>query len=74
MEKYFAVEGAPTDDLSKFAFAEHDTKPENPTSSKTAAIQGILGDLHTAVMSGSTPIAQAITEAQDRVANEVGLD
>ncbi|HEX5859335.1 MAG TPA: extracellular solute-binding protein [Microbacterium sp.] len=74
VEKYFAVEGAPADDLSKFAFAEHDTKPENPTSSKTAAIQGILGDLHTAVMSGSTPIAQAITEAQDRVANEVGLD
>jgi multiple sugar transport system substrate-binding protein len=74
VEKYFSVKGAPSDDLSKFAFSTHETHPENPTSSKTAAIQGILNDLHTAVMSGSTPIDQAIKDAQDRVANEVGLD
>jgi multiple sugar transport system substrate-binding protein len=48
--------------------------PENPTSNKTAAIQGILNDMHTAIMSGSMPVADAIAEAQERVANEVGLD
>jgi multiple sugar transport system substrate-binding protein len=74
VETYFAVDGAPTDDLSKFAYSTHEVHPENPTSSKTAAIQGILNDMHTAIMSGSTPVADAITQAQDRVANEVGLD
>ena len=74
VETYFAVDGAPTDDLSKFAISTHETRPENPTSSKTAAIQGILGDLHTAVMSGSEPVKSAITTAEDRVKNEVGLD
>ena len=74
VETYFAVDGAPTDDLSKFAYSTHEVHPENPTSNKTAAIQGILNDMHTAIMSGSVPVADAIKEAQDRVANEVGLD
>lgn len=72
-DAYFAVKGAPTDDLSKFAYSTHLTKPENPTSSQTAAVQGILGDLHTAVMSGSEPIDSAIKTAEERVKNEVGL-
>ena len=61
VETYFAVDGAPTDDLSKFAYSTHEVHPENPTSSKTAAIQGILNDMHTAIMSGSTPVDDAIT-------------
>lgn len=73
-ETYFGVDGAPTDDLSKFAWSTHETHPENPTSSKTASIQGILNDMHSAILSGSTPVEQAITEAQERVKNEVGLD
>ncbi|GAA2867101.1 MAG TPA: extracellular solute-binding protein [Microbacterium sp.] len=73
-DTYFGVKGAPTDDLSKFAWSTHKVLAENPTSSKTAAIQGILSDMHTAIMSGSTPVDAAIKEAQDRVSNEVGLD
>ncbi|WP_460799985.1 ABC transporter substrate-binding protein [Microbacterium sp. GXF0217] len=73
-EKYFAVEGAPTDELSTFAWSTHETLPENPTSSKTAAIQGILADLHTAVMSGAEPVDSAIATAEERAKNEVGLD
>ncbi|MGZ0068748.1 sugar ABC transporter substrate-binding protein [Microbacterium arborescens] len=73
-EAYFAVEGAPTDDLSKFAWSTGDVHPENPTSNKTAAIQSILNDMHSAILSGSTPVERAISEAEDRVANEVGLD
>lgn len=72
VETYFGVKGAPTDDLSKFAWSTHKVLPENPTSNKTATIQGILGDLHTAVMSGSASIDDAITTAEDRVKNEVG--
>ena len=68
---FFELPGIPTDDLSKFAFTKHNTKPENPVSKYTAALQNILGDLHTAVMSGSKPIDTAITEAQDRAKNEV---
>lgn len=72
VEAYFAVKGAPTDDLSKFAWSTHKVYPENPTSNKTATIQGILSDMHTAILSGSKSVDDAITEAQDRVKNEVG--
>ena len=74
VETYFSVDGAPSDDLSKFAYSTHEVYPENPTSDKAAAIQGILGDMHTAIMSGSQSVTDAIAEAQDRVANEVGTD
>ena len=74
VETYFSVDGAPTDDLSAFAYSTHEVHPENPTSNKAAAIQGILGDMHTAIMSGSASVSDAISEAEDRVANEVGLD
>jgi len=74
VDTYFSVDGAPSDDLSKFAYSTHEVHPENPTSDKAAAIQGILGDMHTAIMSGSQSPADAIKEAQDRVANEVGTD
>lgn len=67
----FALKGVPTDELSKFTFTKHDTKPENPVSQYTAPLQNILKDLHTAVLSGSKPIDAAITEAQDRAKNEV---
>ena len=72
VDAYFAVKGAPTDDLSKFAWSTHKVYPENPTSNKTATIQGILNDMHTAILSGSKSVDDAITEAQDRVKNEVG--
>ncbi|WP_164234777.1 extracellular solute-binding protein [Microbacterium hydrocarbonoxydans] len=74
VETYFGVEGAPSDELSKFAWSTHEVLPENPTSSKTAAIQGILADLHTAVMSGSAPLDESIKTAEERVKSEVGLD
>jgi len=74
VDTYFSVDGAPTDDLSKFAYSTHEVHPENPTSNKAAAIQGILGDMHTAIMSGSSSVKDAIKEAEDRVANEVGTD
>ncbi|MGV8978376.1 MAG: extracellular solute-binding protein [Cellulomonas sp.] len=70
---YFAVAGAPTDALSKFAWTKHDTHPENPTDKNAAAVQAILNDAHTAIMSGSTPIDAALSKAGQRVHDEVGI-
>ncbi|MEU4623953.1 extracellular solute-binding protein [Actinoplanes sp. NPDC023801] len=67
----FSLKGAPGDDLSKFTFTSHDTKPENPVSKYTAPLQNILKDMHTEILSGATPIDAAITKAQDRAKAEV---
>jgi multiple sugar transport system substrate-binding protein len=68
---YFGLKGVPTDDLSKLAFATHETKPENPVSKDTAAIQNILNDAHSAMMSGSATIDAALADATSRVKSEV---
>lgn len=68
---FFTTKGMPSDDLSKFAFSTHNTKPENPVSKYTAGLQNVLNDLHTGVMSGSKNVDSAITDAQNRAKNEV---
>jgi multiple sugar transport system substrate-binding protein len=70
-DTFFALAGMPTDDLSKFAFAKHETKPENPVSKFTAGVQNILNDAHTAILSGGKGVDDAITQAQSRAKNEV---
>ena len=70
---YFATDGAPTDDLSKFAWTTHETHPENVTDKNTAAVQAILNDAHTAIMTGSSSIDDALAQAAQRVHDEVGI-
>jgi multiple sugar transport system substrate-binding protein len=70
-DTFFALDGMPTDDLSKFTFAKHNTKPENPVSKFTAGVQNILNDAHTAILSGGKGVDAAITEAQNRAKSEV---
>jgi multiple sugar transport system substrate-binding protein len=72
-ETFFGLDGMPTDDLSKFAFSTHDTRPENPVAEQTASIQAILNDAHSAIMSGSSSVADGISEAEGRVSSEVGI-
>jgi multiple sugar transport system substrate-binding protein len=67
----FGLDGVPQDDLSKFAYAKHTIKAENPVSKHTAGLQNLLNDTHTAVMSTSKGLDEAITEAQARAKNEV---
>ena len=69
--KYFALAGVPSDTLSKFTFATHKTMPENPVSANTAKIQTILNDMHTAIMSKSSSVGDAITKAEARIKSEV---
>jgi multiple sugar transport system substrate-binding protein len=70
-EAYFGVEGAPSDELSTFAFSTHDTRPENPVSENTAPIQAALNDAHSSIMSGSSSIEDALSQAETQVANDV---
>ncbi|WP_402469501.1 ABC transporter substrate-binding protein [Isoptericola aurantiacus] len=72
VDTYFGIDGVPGDDLSKFAFATHDTRPENPVDANTAALQNILGDTHSEIMSESSSVADAIAGAESRAASEVG--
>lgn len=70
---YFGVAGVPTDALSKFAWTTHKTLPENPTDKNAAAVQAILNDAHTAIMSGSSSVDAALAQAAQRVKDEVGI-
>jgi multiple sugar transport system substrate-binding protein len=72
-DAYFSLEGVPTDDLAKFAFSTHDVHPENPANASTAAIQNILNDAHTAILSGSTSVRDGLEEAGKRAASEAGV-
>lgn len=67
----FGLDGVPQDDLSKLAYGKHDTEPENPVSKHTAGLQNLLNDMHTAVLSDSKGLDEAVTEAQNRAKNEV---
>lgn len=69
---YFATKGMPADSLSKFSWSTHKTPPENPTSAKTAAVQTLLNNMHTAIMSGSKPVNAAISQAESDFASQVG--
>jgi multiple sugar transport system substrate-binding protein len=67
----FGLDGVPQDELSKFAYAKHTIKPENPVSKHTAGLQNLLNDTHSAILSDSKGLDEAITEAQNRAKNEV---
>lgn len=67
----FSLEGMPTDDLSKFTFSTHDVRPENVVGPNTAALQNILSDAHSAIMSGSVSPQDGIHQAMQRAQDEV---
>jgi multiple sugar transport system substrate-binding protein len=71
VQAYFSLPGVPTDELSKFAWRTHQTKPENPVFKQTAGVQNVLNAMHSAVLSGSKPLDAAITEAEDKAKNTV---
>ncbi|MFY1635002.1 ABC transporter substrate-binding protein [Solwaraspora sp. WMMB335] len=70
-EAVFGLDGVPQDDLSKFAYATHTIEPENPVSEHTAALQNVLNETHSAILSESTAVDAALSEARDRAENEV---
>lgn len=72
-DTFFALDGMPADELSRFAFSTHDTRPENPVAAETASVQAILNDLHSSVMSASSSVTDGIAEAERRAASEAGI-
>lgn len=68
---FFATDGMPTDELSTWAYSTRETKPDNPVSEHTAAIQNLLLDMHTAVMSGSEELGAALEAASTKATTEV---
>ncbi|GAA2180468.1 extracellular solute-binding protein [Brooklawnia cerclae] len=71
VDTFFATDGAPTDELSKFAFSTHEVKPENPVSEHTAAIQNLLNETHSAILSKSVTVDEGIADAEQRAQDEV---
>ncbi|MCX5065825.1 extracellular solute-binding protein [Micromonospora lupini] len=67
----FGLDGVPQDELSKFAYAKHTIKPENPVSKHTAGLQNLLNETHSTILSDSKGVDAALSEAQTRAKNEV---
>ncbi|WP_425862150.1 ABC transporter substrate-binding protein [Arthrobacter sp. TWP1-1] len=70
-EAYFNLDGMPTDDLSKKAFAPDTTALEMPVSDKSAATDTILNQEHDLIMVGETSVDDGIAEMDKRVKKEV---
>ena len=67
----FSLPGMPTDALSKFAVQTHATRPLNPPGQRTAEIQSVLAEAHTAILTGAAPVADALVAAGQRI---MGVD
>ncbi|MFY1692998.1 ABC transporter substrate-binding protein [Plantactinospora sp. WMMB782] len=67
----FGLDGVPQDDLSKFAYAKHTVKPENPVSKHTAGLQNLLNETHSAILSDNKGVDAELSKAQARAKNEV---
>lgn len=66
----FAIEGMPQDELSKRTFLDSIVREQNPVSPNLPIVDSILNDLHSEVMTVSTPIETAIQNANERFARE----
>lgn len=69
---YFGTAGMPTDSLSKFAWSKQEIGPQNPPSTKTPAAQTALTAMHSAIMTGSTPIDKAMSAAATQFKTQAG--
>jgi multiple sugar transport system substrate-binding protein len=69
-DAYFAQDGMPTDDLTKFAVGTRETRPENPVGETIMEVQSVLGIAHTSIMSESSGVDEALALAGEDVLNE----
>ncbi len=72
LQQYFALQGMPTDELSKKAFTPDKINPEMPVSDKTAKVDTVLNEEHQLIMTKQKSIDDAIKEMETRVKNEIG--
>ena len=72
-DQFFSYPNIPTDELTRKAWQEHDTKLEVPAAEKTAEVSSILNTTHSAILSGIKPLDEAIREAGEQISGQ-GLD
>lgn len=60
----FRLKGMPQDDLSKFTYSTHDTRPETPVGPTISDIEDLLKDTHSVIMTKSTTVDQGIAKAE----------
>ncbi|TDD56230.1 sugar ABC transporter substrate-binding protein [Nonomuraea terrae] len=70
-EAYFALDGMPTDELSKKAFEPDKVVLEMPVSEHTSDVDTILNEEHQLIMVGDKTAAEGIQSMNDRVKSEV---
>lgn len=70
-EAFFAQEGVPTDELSKFAWSNRDVRLEQPASENTAAIENILKDMNSEILTGGVDVKTGLDNAGKQVKSEV---
>lgn len=70
VETIFGLEGMPDDEGSRQAFQNNDTRPENPVGEFTNDIQTVLEDTHSEILTGSSPVAEALTAVEAQLENE----
>ena len=71
IEAFFAAEAMPKDELSQWTFSTRVVGLEAPLSDDTAALNNILNDAHSAILSESEDPQAALEAAEQRAANEV---
>ncbi|TMR11307.1 sugar ABC transporter substrate-binding protein [Nonomuraea turkmeniaca] len=68
---YFALDGMPTDEVSKKAFEPDKVNLEMPVSENTSDIDTILREEHELIMVGDKSVADGIKSMNERVKSEV---
>lgn len=63
-DKLFSLEGVPQDEVSRKAISGQKVGPEFPIDPETATLTQILGDYHTAIMTGDQSIDDALKAAK----------
>lgn len=68
-EAYFSVDGMPNDDLSKQAMSDYDVKMSfQPIVDKASSkVKTLLGDAHSAIMTETSSIDDAIADADQKI-------
>lgn len=67
---YFGVDGMATDDLTKSAWQNHDTKPENPVGKGGDKIGTLLDVAHSSIMTESQSVDDALAEASQNAKDQ----
>jgi multiple sugar transport system substrate-binding protein len=70
-EAYFKLEGMPSDELSKKAFAPDKVVLEMPVSDKSSDVDTILNEEHQLIMVGEKPVSDGVRSMNERVKSEV---